>query len=640
MSTGGFAEDYKYCLKKETWDNYIKRGVVTDPNIRPHILKSWERCKGIDPTINPTKNDKVLNSYLLEEKRKNYRDLLSVSEPILNELCDLGGKFFVLLSAPDGYILFAKSNVDYPYIPLGAMCSEEHIGTNAVGTALVENDLVEVNGYEHYASHLHTSSCFAIPINDSDGKIVGVVCISNPFGQLNLSDKKLFKLAAQIIENKYNLIKEKNKRTSSESILSLLLDSIEHYSLVLDKNGIIVDANEKLLSLMEADSIEKITGITYDKIIRDENRYLIKHKNLKTELDLMVKSQKIKCKITKHSTRNNNNSILFLEPLGTNKISYIPKTKLGPIRPVGESKKWLDVVERSLKAAQVNTSILIEGESGTGKELIAQIIHSESKRKGSFVPINCGSIPKGLIESELFGYEEGAFTGAKKGGMTGKLEMAEKGTLFLDEIGEMPLDMQVHLLRFLQDKTIVRIGGNKPKTLDVRIIAATNRDLRQEVKKGCFREDLYYRLNVINIKLPPLRERKEDIPQLIYYYLHRTCQQMNKPPFKVSDSAMEIFCNYSWPGNVRELINVIESAVVFAESNEITPDVLPSYLASENMLSVSVYQGSLKQYEKALIISNLEKNDWNISKSAKELGISRNTLYNKIKDLKRFSATR
>ncbi|NLM21604.1 MAG: sigma-54-dependent Fis family transcriptional regulator [Peptococcaceae bacterium] len=651
MKTAIPVKDKNY-LQKETWDNYIKKGIILDPNIRPHILRSWERCKGIDPDINPIKTDQVLNSFLLEEKRQSYRDLVSVSEPILDELCNLGGQFFVLLSAPDGYTLYVKSNVDYPFLPLGAKCSEEHIGTNAIGIALVENDHIEVNGYEHYSSHLHTSSCFAIPIRDLDNKIVGVVCISNPFGQLTPCDKNLMKLGAQIIENKYNLFREKNNRTYIDSILNLFMDSVEQYALVLDNNGIIVNANEKFLNLMKADFKEDITGLPYHKIIEDKNRCLTGLKNSNMELELITKNQKIKCQVKKHSTKNNSNTILFLEPIRTNKIVSISNTNLKSNdnansesnntanfisnQIIGESKKWLNVIERSLKAAQVNSSILIEGESGTGKELISQVIHSASKRKGPFVPINCGSIPEGLVESELFGYEEGAFTGAKRGGMIGKLQMADKGTLFLDEIGEMPLEMQVNLLRFLQDKTIIRIGSNKPRTVNVRIIAATNRNLRQEVKKGRFREDLFYRLNVINIKLPPLRERKEDIPLLTHYYVQKICQQMNKPSLKISKAVMKILTKYDWPGNVRELINVIENAVVFTEDNEITVDVLPSYLG-ENINSTTSYHGNLKQQEQAIILNTLEKNDWNISKSARELGISRNTLYKRIKDINRIS---
>ncbi|NLL52780.1 MAG: sigma-54-dependent Fis family transcriptional regulator [Peptococcaceae bacterium] len=627
-------------LQKEAWDNFIKNGIILDPNIRPHIIRSWERCKGIDPGINPLKTDQVLNNFLLEEKRQNYRDLVSVSEPILDELCNLGGQFFVLLSAPDGYTLYAKSNVDYPFLPVGAKCSEEHIGTNAIGIALVENDLIEVNGYEHYSSHLHTSSCFAIPIHDLDGKIVGAVCISNPFGQLNPNDKNLVKLGAQVIENKYNLFKEKNNRTCTDSILNLFMDSVEHYALVLDSKGLIVNANEKFLKLLEADFKENITGLPYHRIIEDKNRCLTQFNYSNMELELITKNQKIKCQVKKHNTRNNSNTILFLEPMQTNKIVSISNSNLKSNNHtnsisnqiIGASKEWLNIIERSLKAAQVNSSILIEGESGTGKELISQVIHSASKRKGPFVPINCGSIPESLIESELFGYEEGAFTGARRGGMMGKLQMADEGTLFLDEIGEMPLEMQVNLLRFLQDKTIIRIGSNKPRTVNVRIIAATNRDLRQEVEKGRFREDLFYRLNVINIKLPPLRERKEDIPMLTYYYVQKICQQMNKPSLKVSKAVMKTLTKYDWPGNVRELINVIENAVVFTESNEITADVLPSYL-TENTNSTTIYPGNLKQQEQAIILNTLEKNDWNISKSARELGISRNTLYKKIKEI-------
>jgi transcriptional regulator with PAS, ATPase and Fis domain len=326
---------------------------------------------------------------------------------------------------------------------------------------------------------------------------------------------------------------------------------------------------------------------------------------------------------------------------------------------IGQSEKWNEIKQLSMRAARVSSSVLIEGESGTGKELVAHAIHDESGLKGSFVAINCGAIPKELLQSELFGYEEGAFTGARKGGGIGKLELGDGGTVFLDEIGEMPFEMQVNLLRFLQDKIITPVGSSKAKRVEVRIIAATNRKLKNEVRMGRFREDLYYRLNVINIELPPLRERKLDIPLITRFFIHTLCNQLKRDVLSISDVAMHTLCNYNWPGNVRELRNIIENAIVFTESNVITEDILPSYLknmdsadtvnspgkalnqtSDENINGLTIgearklNQRMTAEVERDTILHLLDQFAGNVSEVARNMGVSRNTIYRKMKTYK------
>jgi Transcriptional regulator containing PAS, AAA-type ATPase, and DNA-binding domains len=327
---------------------------------------------------------------------------------------------------------------------------------------------------------------------------------------------------------------------------------------------------------------------------------------------------------------------------------------------IGHSEKWNEIKKLVLRAARVSSSVLIEGESGTGKELVARAIHEESGLKGPFVAINCGAIPKELLQSELFGYEEGAFTGARKGGALGKLELGDGGTVFLDEIGEMPFDMQVNLLRFLQDKMVTRIGGAVSKKVDVRIIAATNRRLKTEVSMGRFREDLYYRLNVISIELPPLRERELDIPPITRHFIQSICRQFKRDIVSISDAAMHVLCAYRWPGNVRELRNVIENAIVFTEGSIITEDLLPSYLR-ENLFAKlpplpesgeaavlsnhelrgltieearKINQKTAAELERNEILQLLDQYGGNVSQVARHMGISRNTIYRKMKNYK------
>ena len=294
---------------------------------------------------------------------------------------------------------------------------------------------------------------------------------------------------------------------------------------------------------------------------------------------------------------------------------------------IGDSFQMRKVFELIQTVAKTDTTVMLRGESGTGKELIARAIHANSERRYfPIITINCGGLPEGILESELFGHEKGAFTGAQYK-RKGKLELADGGTLFLDEIGNISIKTQMDLLRVIETKQFTRVGGNEIIEVDFRIICATNTDLERAVKEGSFREDLYYRLNVFSISIPPLRERKTDIPLLANYFLKKYSQAMSKPINSISPEAMEMLLEYKWPGNVRELENAIERAMVVGSPPAITPRDLP-FQKSEG---TSEYQSdSLATLEKKHIQNILEKNNWNISRSAEILGIDRVTLYNKI----------
>jgi Nif-specific regulatory protein len=287
------------------------------------------------------------------------------------------------------------------------------------------------------------------------------------------------------------------------------------------------------------------------------------------------------------------------------------------------------------KVAHTTASVLLLGETGTGKELIARTIHQQSPRTDfPFIGINCAAIPEGLLESELFGHEKGAFTGAI-GQKPGRFELADGGTLFLDEVGELTPTIQVKLLRVLQEKEFVRVGGTKTLTTDVRIIAATNRDLKIMMQNGGFREDLFYRLNVFPIHLPPLRERRADIPDLIDYYLAKIAADLKVPAPALNLPAMELLTTYAWPGNIRELQNVIERAVLLCAGKEITIDDLPREITGQSespgQPSPPPSGLSLPEHEKLLCLQALEKTQWNQSKAARDLGISRDHLRYRIK---------
>ncbi|MEL7655491.1 MAG: sigma 54-interacting transcriptional regulator, partial [Bacillota bacterium] len=307
---------------------------------------------------------------------------------------------------------------------------------------------------------------------------------------------------------------------------------------------------------------------------------------------------------------------------------------------IGKNEHFCQVVEFAKKIADSRSGILILGESGTGKELFAQAIHNYSdRREEPFVALNCGAIPKSLIESELFGYDEGAFTGAKTSGNPGKFEIADGGTIFLDEIGEMPLDMQTRLLRVIEEGTVSRVGSTKEFVVDVRIIAATNKDLKEEVEKGNFRKDLYYRLNVLPIILPRLSQRKDDIPILIEYFMNRISKKLNKNPYPITEEQMQKLMEYEWPGNIRELENFVE-LIINAQSLpiEMPQESLPSdrslalFLNQPNPSDLDSEEKDmpLSEVERQHIIRTLTKYHGNISLCAKALGVSRNTLYRSI----------
>lgn len=298
---------------------------------------------------------------------------------------------------------------------------------------------------------------------------------------------------------------------------------------------------------------------------------------------------------------------------------------------IGTSEAMKDLLREVESVAQTNSSVIITGESGTGKELVARAIHSNSPRKFfPFVSVHCGALTESLLESELFGHEKGAFTGAMYN-RKGRFEMADSGSIFLDEIATISPKMQVELLRVLESKTFMRVGGNKEISSDFRVICATNKDLKTMVEQGNFREDLFYRLNVVNIHIPPLRERLADIPLLVDYFIKKYCMSMNKPPATIDQTALKRLQEFNYPGNIRELENMIERAIVVGDGKRIALKDLPMDKAIVNSSTES-----LDDFERAFILQILQKYNWNISRTAKALKVDRVTLYNKIRkyDLK------
>ena len=326
--------------------------------------------------------------------------------------------------------------------------------------------------------------------------------------------------------------------------------------------------------------------------------------------------------------------------------SSLPKENLEPEQRfpgfIGKSSEMLQIFSLIERVSRSDSTVIVYGESGTGKEMVAKAIHQSSSRKDKpFIAINCGAIPENLLESELFGHVKGAFTGATNP-KAGKFELANGGTIFLDEIGDMSSDLQVKVLRVLEEREFERVGGSKTISVDIRVIAATHRDLQEEVQKGNFREDLFYRLEVIPINLPPLRKRKKDIPHLINYFMNILNEKTKRNVTQISDDALSTLKRYNWPGNVRELRNIMERLIVLANGNEIALDDIPPKIKNEELKPELVpdieiskegicLNSAVSDFEKALIVKSLEKSNWVKNKAAKLLQLNRTTLVEKIK---------
>lgn len=457
------------------------------------------------------------------------------------------------------------------------------------------------------------------------------------------------------------------KATSSryKYIFDEILKMTDDGFIVVDKEGIVTDINSqycKFLGIKEEDAI----GQSIKKIIKNSKMVDIVNKKYKeegvihkfVEGDTKEKENDALLVSRSYVLDENNETIAGVAQVkfrlqtldSAQKLMnehlkfqfYKEEYESGKLnrhtfnRMIGENKKFVELKNIAIKAAKTDFSILITGETGTGKEVFAQSIHKNSKRRDKpMVSINCAAIPKDLLESELFGYEEGAFTGAKKGGKIGKFELSNGGTIFLDEIGDMPLDMQSKILRVLQEKEIERIGSNKSIKIDLRVIAATRKDLDILVNEGKFREDLYYRLNVININVIPLRERKDDIPLFINYFLNELNYEY-KTITSIDDEVLISLQNYSWPGNIRELENTIKSAYASSENMLIELADLPTKTVSfHNPISKeNTNDKKLKKlvenYEATLIRKALVKNNYNRKNTAEELDIHRSLLYKKM----------
>ena len=592
-----------------------------------------------------------ISEHGIEIRRKYNRKLIEVAKPFLERLYQLvkGSGFVVILLdheacilelLGDQYILDQNSNFQ-----IGEFWDEENKGTNAMGLVKIEEKPLQVFATEHFSRMNHGITCSGVPIRGENGEMIGILDVSGDYHHAHAHTLGMVVAAAEAIENLLRLESANAEIVRAYNNVNAILQSMSEGLISFDEAGRITRLNPVAHKILHINS-ESYKGQLIGDLLKNSKIAAVMLNEGRTIIDremsldtgygqarFLFSGQPI---IDKNQEVCGGVAILReiknVHRLVNRIVGARAHFTFEDI--IGQSASLQKSIQVAKAVADSMSSIYLQGESGTGKEMFAQALHNAGPvSHGPFVAINCAAIPRELIESELFGYEEGAFTGAKRGGRPGKFELANGGTIFLDEVGDMPLETQVSLLRVLQEKQVVRIGGFKPIAVTIRVIAATNRDLKEEVRRGNFREDLYYRLNVINISVPPLRHRKGDILLLVDYYINKFSQLLQLPLCELDRKTAEALENYFWPGNVRELSNAIERAVNLAKGRIITIEHLPESLQglSESPAKAKSNVSSMGELEEKLILETLEKADWNITHCAAALGIARNTLYRKLR---------
>ncbi|MEQ2527449.1 sigma 54-interacting transcriptional regulator [Bacillaceae bacterium CLA-AA-H227] len=619
-----------------------------DPNadFLSMIQRSWDRSRSYN--VNPdVKKGKVYETRKQQSVQEN-AELISTCLPLMKDIYQLvmGTGFIVVLCDAEGLLLKTIGDEDtlrkaeeMSFVE-GADWSEEAVGTNAIGTCIKEGVPIQVFHQQHFMKSCQEWTCSASPIFGVDGTLLGVLNMSGTYEKVHRHTLGMVVSTAKAVESLLNLQEKIKRNELMQSYLEAMTNSLTSGIILVNQLGEIIQVNKTMLDMIHLKGenlIDRKIDFVFDNKLFIERLNVIKDR----EIHLKIKDGQYSKQVLLNSRPVFQGETLIGSLLMFQEIQKVRRlvnqftgnqASVTFKEIIGESKVFLQSIKEAKAASNSPSNVLLLGESGTGKDLFAQAIHNESERRTMpFVAINCGAIPRELLGSELFGYAEGAFTGARRGGNSGKFELADGGTLFLDEIGEMSLDMQVLLLRVLQNREISRIGDHKVIPVNVRIIAATNKNLKEEVLKGNFREDLYFRLNVLPIQIPSLREREEDISLLTSHFLKLYQQRIPRKIDTISDSFMKAIQNYRWPGNVRELQNVIERAINRSTSSELTIESLPKEIKEpfENTPSMEKIK-TKDSIQKQALLEVLLSVDFNYSKAAKKLNISRSTLYRRL----------
>lgn len=640
------------------WKSFVEEGRIRGRNPDPLLLESWERCRqlNVDPAPRSCWNFTPMNQIepftnLLREiasdvEQRTYAALKG--KGLLLTITDAKGR----VARTCGELEILKQADKLNFGP-GANWAEKSVGTNAIGTALATGRPMQVFGQEHFCESHHAWNCTACPIFDARGELWGCFDISGPpdadhsmsfdlvLNAVRELEKRLFHMHMVEMEGKFC------------SLMSAAFNSVLTGVLSVGVDGRINSANGAAEALL-GQSGQSLRGRFASNFL-DFESFLARQKHDSPRAEPVELRCLTNPKVTARAAPVFSidgqwcDTVITLTERQQCRSWTTPAALDNPSEPpkgfatiLHRNNAMRETIQRAANAARTPSTVLLTGESGTGKELFARGIHQAGpKADGPFVAVNCGALSEELVQSELFGYCGGAFTGADKKGRIGKFEQANHGVLFLDEISEMPLNMQVNLLRALEEHRIVRVGGSTSRPVDVKVIAATNRDLAQHVADGAFREDLYYRINVVGIHIPALRERTDDVPLLAQHHARRLCSDFELPYAGIAPEVLDVLSRHDWPGNVRELINCMESAVNNAPEGYIRIEHLPRQLRDtprpkETDMTPHTEQGGfrLDNVEAETIREALQHHNGNVSRTAKALGIGRNTLYAK---MRRFS---
>ncbi|MFZ7807225.1 sigma-54-dependent Fis family transcriptional regulator [Bacillus thuringiensis] len=606
-----------------TWKKFINEGVLDSNRINERISESWHRCKQANVNPHMNKGQKILSSNFFQDQKKKSEIFLDIAIPQIQNMRKTIDELqmMALLIDPDGYVLSLSGNkqtlkrAKHINFIEGVKWTEAAVGTNAIGTALEIEEAIMISGTEHYSVASHSWSCAAAPIHNDDGKLIGVLDFSCPIEFSHPYMLGMVTSIAHAIERECSIRVHQNE-----------LHLIHRFLDVIDSDEQVVICNHRDVIVSASKSVrERINNWSRMKLEE------LMHHGLETKLEIPVYSNERmigKCMYLKENKQMNTYSALtFIKG-----ITFPGVT--------GTSKAFQHTLEEIKLVSPTEASVYVCGETGVGKEYVARAIHENSPRKdGPFIAVNCGSLPKELMESELFGYAEGAFTGARRQGYKGKFEQANGGTLFLDEIGEVPPEMQVALLRVLQERTITPIGSSKEVPVNIRIITATHKDLLRLVEEGKFRQDLYYRLHVYPLYVPSLIERKEDIPYFIQHFCERKNWNVVFPK-----SICNQFLQHTWPGNIRELVNALERIYILSQGREICEKqvafLIQTMMGNQQQLELQVENKTehtlnfREKIQRDSMIEALQKTNGNVSLAAKLLDVPRSTFYKRMQKYK------
>lgn len=645
---------------RSAWETFVTSdtaGGVQPGHVRDDILASWQRSMdlGVDAgTLGSRKLSDENEIMLRRERNVHLRRAASAAfrrlEPHLSD-----AKSILILADDQGVIIDAigdESVLDDGqgiHLEVGGLWDENVVGTNGIGTALRTGKPMYVHATEHFVEGVQAWTCAGAPIrNPFDDSVIGVVDLSGPPDIFRRHNIALVLAAAREIEI---ALAEQQRQDRTQLLEAFLQSKYSHGGnsvLLLDRNGRIMFRRGIDENSFPA-SNKLLVG---HKLLPDLEAF--SEKDLPKLLPPDVQAQGLERLMFENTYRG---AALFLQSekektwSGGDGLSIQPRRNVSEdtIRIIGASPKMLEAIELAERSAKANVSVLIQGETGVGKELFARLIHSRLGRADApYVPVNCAAVSGDLIGAELFGYVDGAFTGAARGGRAGKFEQADGGLLCLDEIGDMPIELQPYLLRALEQRAIYRMGDNKRRPVDVRLVAMTNRDLRQEIDKGAFRRDLFYRIGVVTIEVPPLRERGSDILALIEHFSAHYANQVGRPRMTFADDTIELLMNYRWPGNVRELRNTVQRIYFVGSGPVVTVRDLPPELRDdfdepeadslESILSGN--SGDLESIEASAIRRTILAEKGNLTRVAAVLGISRPTLYRKMRQYRIERTTR